>query len=136
MAGVQARVRSLTKKPLQLEAKGKDVVAKLQGEMNAYLNKTTIALINSYPPKPPESRYVRTYKLQRGWHKVASHLTSEGIVGQINNDTEYAIGVQGNEQGKEQWHIHSEHHWPLLKDLLNRAEYNRRIRKALHDALA
>lgn len=48
-----------------------------------------------YPPKLPNQRYVRTFKLRRGWKAFIQRIDSNRFAIVVSNDTDYTSFVVG-----------------------------------------
>lgn len=57
-----------------------------------------VAELTKYPPPPAGSRYVRTFRLRRGWERSTPVTGGKGF--QVINAVEYARFVQGDAQGR------------------------------------
>ena len=145
--GIRGRIRGLTKRPNLLKAIAANTVTSVQVEMEAHANKV-IRRLRRYPPVPPNSKYIRTNTLKDSWEwpgntPSLSRVTKDGIVVTIQNDAtelegagrHYAQLVHGDEGGAGQLQVHSDHHWILMKDAIDRPTYNWKIRKSVHEAL-
>ena len=49
-----------------------------------------------YPPALPNSRYVRTYRLRRGWKAGIARLGTDRFGFVVSNDVEYTVFVVGS----------------------------------------
>ncbi len=78
-----------------------------------------------YPPKPPQSKYVRTYRLKRGWIVSLERKGNSRVDFFISNDVSYAIWVVGSfaqnlaQARKYQRDFHAIHGWPLASETGN-----------------
>lgn len=144
MAGIQARVRAVTKRPKLNEAIAKGVIDDIQKAVEDHANKA-VRTLQRYPPKPPESRYIRTNTLKNLWESPAntpslSRITADGIVVSIQNDAidprgkHYAELVHGDEEGTGQLSLHAGHGWKTMASVL-REGYQQKIRQAVKQAL-
>ena len=78
------------------------------------LMKNAVEIITSYPPKPPESRYVRT-----GAYGRSFELTRVGAVGvRLTSGLDYTVYVGGNAVGAGQAWMH-EGRWMLIKEAID-----------------
>lgn len=93
-----------------------------------------------YPPKRPGQRYVRTYRLRRGWTIVHPRLEANGdIVTEVTNDVPYNEKVHGDSQGAGQAAIHRNRWSKLLQigasvlplQIRAQAALNRRMQNAI-----
>jgi hypothetical protein len=70
-----------------------------------------------YPARLPKQRYVRTYRLRRGWTVSPTRLEANGdIVTEILNDVPYAPKVHGDSAGRGQARIHAGR-WRYIRDI-------------------
>ena len=143
MAGISARVRSLTKRTRLDEAFAKGIVIDIQKAVENHANRA-VKRLQRYPPKPPESRYVRTNTLKNLWESPAntpslSRITRDGIVVSIQNDAidprgqHYSELVHGDEGGSGQLSLHAGHGWRTMSSVL-REGYQQKIRQIVKDA--
>ena len=78
------------------------------------LMKNAVVIITSYPPKPPESRYVRT-----GNYGGSFELARVGDVGvRLTSGLDYTVYVGGNAAGEGQAWMH-EGRWMLIKEAID-----------------
>lgn len=137
---MQARIRALTKRPSILRALAKGTVTDVIAVMDTHAD-AVIKQLQVYPPPPPGSRYKRTNTYRDSWKQTDVRLTADGLVKSIESDATdpygrtYSVLVGGDEAGKGQWGVHKQTGWPLIAEVL-RAGYDRKIRRAVHEALA
>lgn len=83
-----------------LEAAPRIIVEEMDDALSTILGDVTRDLA-SYPPPPPQSTYVRTGDLGRGWTEANERLVARanGSVSlRLTNNVEYASLVQGPDQ--------------------------------------
>lgn len=71
--------------------------------------------LRKYPPPPPNSKYKRTYKLQRGWQVGFGQANDVGGMFHATNNVSYAPYVQGTPA--EQAAIHRGRWTPAIQIL-------------------
>lgn len=116
---IGARFRALTAHSKQL--KTAELIAAASAIQIKHLNKAKTKL-QQYPPEIPTSNYVRTGELGRNWRVQPPHLTADGLIGRVVNDTEYAHWVYGDEGGEGQAQVH-QGRWPLIPEAIDRKAY-------------
>lgn len=62
----------------------------------AIIRKSLVSQLTVYPAPPPNSRYTRTYALQRGWERAVPILEKDGAVMRLINAVTYEPLVQDN----------------------------------------
>ncbi len=74
-----------------------------------------------YPPPPPRSRYVRTYRFKNAW-RVAEQPDGYSISNAVrgSRNRPYAAYVTGNAEGESQATIHAGR-WPVFRDVVDDA---------------
>jgi len=77
--------------------------------LKKFLRGYTQQTLKIYPPVPPQSTYIRTGELRRGWDVTVNRYAGEAA---IVNRTEYAKWVIG----KEQTRFHGRTGWLRLAD--------------------
>lgn len=81
------------------------------------------------PPKAG-SRYVRTGRYARGWHKTEVSKQGDRLIITVLNTEKYAVRVGGDETGANQTEMHSNTGWPLVAEFL-RDGFTDGIRRAV-----
>lgn len=69
---------------------------------SAQARRLLVSALSAYPPPPPGSRYVRTYRLRRGWERATPIAGGKGF--QLINPVEYAGFVQGEPSQQSKAH--------------------------------
>lgn len=139
MAGIAARIRSVTKPSRRLELASKGLLSELVSFMDQHTDKA-LTVLKTYPPPRGGSNYVRTFTLQRAWRRTDTRLTNAGLITGISNDavdprgSHYSELVHGSESGMGQLSIHSETGWPLMAEVL-RAGYVQGLKRTIKNAL-
>ena len=124
MSDMSIRFRALTHNKLLINAP--IIIKEVEAYVDAFTNKE-LARAQNYPPERPNQKYVRTFRLQRGWkierryqaNALIVRLKSEGVIDERGR--RYATMVQGNEQ----WPIHAETGWPIIEKTIDRAAFRR-----------
>lgn len=81
-----------------------------------------LAELQFYPPKPAGSKYVRTYKLKRGWRVLLVRQGRDRVDFVVENDVRYApwvVGTLAFDVGRArsyQRDFHARHGWPLATE--------------------
>ena len=116
---------------------------KLENVKTEFRNFGTDAIkqLKSYPPKPPQSRYKRTYQLRRHWYKSSFKMESGDLVMRIDNDVideygrPYAVWVQGRRRaaGPGQRALFARYGWLSVTDINQTVwpRYRNRILRAM-----
>lgn len=75
-----------------------------------------------YPPVPPNSKYVRTFRLKRGWKVELERRGRDRVAFAVSNDTPYTQWVVGSlaqdtaRARSYQQDFHAAHGWPLATE--------------------
>lgn len=70
-------------------------------------------ILRRYPPQPSGSKYVRTYKLKRGWKVVRAGDRGYRLINRARfRGRGYAKWVVGNARGEMQARVNV--HWPIM----------------------
>lgn len=91
--------------------------------------------LQKYPPPPPKSKYIRTFKLRAGWTVLTKGKSPTRLGYSISNKVKYATLVMGDEFRNGQAWMHKGR-WPLFKDVVEKmidklpTELNRNINLA------
>jgi hypothetical protein len=96
-----------------------------------------------YPPKLPNQKYIRTYKLKQGWKVGYSKINANTFAVTVSNDTDYTSFVVGSldinlsEAVKFQASIHR-NRWPLASKTVGTRfdDFVQRLDEKLNDKLS
>lgn len=117
---ISARFRALTANSKQIRTELLEQAVKAVQRKHAEAIKKRL---QQYPPERPESLYVRTGDLGRGWHVPSTGISGSGIVTLVANSVRYSTYVQGPWQTA----IH-EGRWLALADAVDREGYHAELR--------
>lgn len=96
----------------------------------ATIRKSLVSQLSAYPAPPPNSKYTRTFALQRGWERAVPILEKDGAVMRLINSVTYEPLVQDN---ASQAQVHQDR-WQTTQEI---AEDNEEAtRQAFEDAAA
>lgn len=125
---LSARIRSVTK-PGRLDKFSKHAKEAIATVMESHADRA-IDIMRIYPPPKPNSSYIRTGDLGRGWSRTNVRETSNGLIVTVHNEMYYSVRVHGDEQGMGQWEMHEDTGWPLVAEVL-REDYRDRLRRVI-----
>lgn len=132
MPGVAVRFRALTTKKLRLEMA--PAHTQIRAFITTYLQGVQ-AVVSKYPPVPPNSRYVRTGDLFRGWHITGQGGFDQSLVASSRAGgarREYAKFVHGNKFGDEQMWYHAANGWKRIADYYDREHLRSGVQDIYH----
>lgn len=113
------RFRALTANSKQIRS---DAIIAGFGQAQKKWAEGVKAKVSVQPPPIPDSRYVRTGDLVKGWKITGPLLSASGLTVRLNNATRYVRYVYGDEQGRGQVRVH-QGRWVLLSDAIDRDGY-------------
>lgn len=148
LMAIQSRFTAVRSREKRLELRARDMFRSVKEVMEEHADKVALKAAK-YPAAPnPESALRRTFEYQRQWLANvpnSAHESKDSLVVEITNDAierpprmggrPYARGVRGDNRGEGQFGVHKGR-WTPLKELLDRPGYNKKIRKAVKEALA